>query len=56
VLTQQQLGPRCNLIVIAAPADDAYYAHLGGYERHPRCWVLAPARRIGDMEKPSAGT
>ncbi len=48
VLTQQQLGPRCSLIVIAAPAADDYYAQLGGYARHPRCWVLAPGRRIGD--------
>jgi len=47
-LTQQQLGPRCSLIVIAAPAADDYDARLGGYERHPRCWVLARERRIGE--------
>jgi GNAT superfamily N-acetyltransferase len=48
VMTQEQLGPRCHLIVIAAPAADDYYARLGGYVRNPRCWVLAPDRRIGD--------
>ena len=48
ILTQQQLGPRCSLIVIAAPAADDYYAQLGGYVHHPRCWVLARDRRIGD--------
>jgi len=47
-LTQQQLGPRCHLIVIAAPAADDYYAGLGGYERNPRCWVLARDHRIGE--------
>jgi len=49
-LTQAQLGPRCNLIIIAAPAADDYYAQLGGYERNPRCWVLTRERRIGDTE------
>lgn len=38
---QQQLGPRCKLILIAAPAADSYYAHLG-LSRNPRCWVLEP--------------
>lgn len=38
-LTQQQLGPRCKLILIAAPAANEYYEHLG-YTHNPRCWVL----------------
>jgi GNAT superfamily N-acetyltransferase len=50
-MTQEQLGPRCHLIVIAAPTADAYYAQLGGYEHNPRCWVLARDRRIGDEQK-----
>jgi len=49
-LTQEQLGPRCHLIVIAAPAAADYYAQLGGYEHNPRCWVLARERRIGDRQ------
>jgi len=38
-LTQQQLGPRCKLILIAAPAANDYYQHIG-FERNERCWVL----------------
>lgn len=39
ILTQQQLGPRCKLILIAAPAANDYYGHLG-FTHNPRCWVL----------------
>ena len=39
VLTQQQLGPRCKLILIAAPAANEYYGHIG-YSNNLRCWVL----------------
>ncbi|TVR06453.1 MAG: GNAT family N-acetyltransferase [Spirochaetaceae bacterium] len=38
-ITQEQLGPRCKLILIAAPAADTYYENLG-FARNPRCWVL----------------
>ncbi|HEB66575.1 MAG TPA: GNAT family N-acetyltransferase [Gammaproteobacteria bacterium] len=44
--TLAQLGPECSLILVAAPAANGYYAHLG-YENHPRCWVLAPGRPLG---------
>lgn len=37
--TQIRLGPHCKLIVVAAPAADGYYGHIG-YTRNPRCWVL----------------
>lgn len=39
ILTQEQLGPRCSLILLAAPAANGYYGHVG-YTHHPRCWVL----------------
>lgn len=39
-ITQRQLGPRCKLILIAAPDANAYYEHIG-YTHNPRCWVLA---------------
>ena len=39
ILTQEQLGPRCKLILIAAPAANAYYEHIG-FSNNPRCWVL----------------
>lgn len=44
-LTQEQLGPRCTVILLAAPMADDYYAHIG-YARHQRCWVLARDRII----------
>jgi ribosomal protein S18 acetylase RimI-like enzyme len=46
ILTQQQLGPKCSLILIAAPAANAYYEHLG-YTNNPRCWVLERESSIG---------
>jgi predicted N-acetyltransferase YhbS len=39
IITQQQLGPRCKLILVAAPASNTYYEHIG-YTNNPRCWVL----------------
>lgn len=39
--TCQQLGPRCKLILLAAPAANDYYHHLG-FSQHERCWVLEP--------------
>lgn len=39
ILTQEKLGPKCNLILIAAPAANEYYEHIG-FKHNPRCWVL----------------
>ena len=44
-LTQSQLGPRCKLILIAAPDANSYYEHIG-YRNNPRCWVLQPQDKI----------
>ncbi|MEJ2479823.1 MAG: GNAT family N-acetyltransferase [Acidihalobacter sp.] len=44
-LTQEALGPNCKLILLAAPAANAYYEHIG-YEHNPRCWVLDRAHAI----------
>lgn len=38
-LSQAQLGPKCKLILIAAPAANDYYLHIG-FSNNPRCWVL----------------
>ena len=38
-LTQQELGPNCKLILVAAPAANPYYERLG-FTSNPRCWVL----------------
>ncbi|SDZ85060.1 GNAT family N-acetyltransferase [Microbulbifer marinus] len=40
-LTQRQLGSRCKLILLAAPAANDYYPRLG-YSSNPRCWILEP--------------
>ena len=39
IITQNQLGPRCKLILLAAPAANEYYEHIG-FTNNPRCWVL----------------
>ena len=44
-LTQAQLGPRCTLILLAAPAANCYYEHIG-FSHQPRCWVLERQSRI----------
>jgi GNAT superfamily N-acetyltransferase len=46
ILTQKQLGHRCKLILIAAPAANSYYEHIG-YSNNQRCWVLDRESRIG---------
>jgi len=38
-ITQEQLGTQCKLILIAAPAADSYYEHIG-FANNSRCWVL----------------
>ena len=39
IVTQEQLGPKCGLILIAAPASNSYYEHIG-FTNNQRCWVL----------------
>lgn len=46
-LTQDQLGPPCKLILIAAPAAHSYYGKIG-YTLNDRCWVLSPGVAIGN--------
>lgn len=36
--TETMLGPKCKLILLAAPAAHAYY-QKAGFTAHPRCWV-----------------
>ncbi|MBW8191175.1 GNAT family N-acetyltransferase [Neiella marina] len=45
VLTQQQLGENCKLILLAAPGLDDYYASIG-YQKHDNCWVLPRAESL----------
>jgi len=44
-ITQDQLGPHCKLILIAAPAANAYYEHIG-FSNNERCWVLSRDEKI----------
>lgn len=46
VLTQENLGPRCKLILIAAPAANLYYEHIG-FTNNERCWILEREQNIG---------
>jgi len=38
-ITQEQLGSQCKLILVAAPAANSYYEHIG-FTSNQRCWVL----------------
>lgn len=44
-ITQKQLAPKCKLILIAAPAANSYYEHIG-FVNNKRCWVLEGNQRI----------
>jgi ribosomal protein S18 acetylase RimI-like enzyme len=44
-LTQQQLGPRCKIILLAAPAANDYYPRIG-FEHTPRAWLLDRDQRV----------
>jgi len=38
-LTRERLGPKCKIILLAAPAAKEYYRKVG-YIKHEACWVL----------------
>jgi len=44
-ITQEILGPLCNLILLAAPAAKDYYQHVG-FENNPRCWIAGREKTI----------
>ena len=46
-LTQMQLGSRCKVVLLAAPAASSYYGQLG-YTHNERCWLLEPGVTIGN--------
>ena len=43
--TQAQLGPKCKIILLAAPAAADYYGHIG-FTHHPRCWLLDREKQL----------
>ncbi len=44
-LTQEQLGPKCTLILLSAPGASEYYPKVG-FSHYPRCWVLERDSRV----------
>ncbi len=44
--TQKQLGPRCKIRLIAAPAAVDYYAKVG-FVRNEQCWELPRDKKAG---------
>lgn len=51
-LTQQQLGPRCTLMLLAAPAAVDYYPHIG-FTQHSSAWILRRDERVLGAEEAS---
>jgi predicted N-acetyltransferase YhbS len=41
----QKAVPEARLILLAAPAAESYYPHIG-FERHPQAWTLAPGASL----------
>ncbi len=44
-LTRTRLGPRANLILLAAPKAQQYYPRIG-FEQHPSAWILPPGKKL----------
>ena len=44
-LTKAQLGKRCTLLLLSAPAAVAYYPHIA-FEHHPQSWILKPGTTV----------
>jgi GNAT superfamily N-acetyltransferase len=45
--TQSELGPNATLILLAAPAAEDYYPHIG-MTQHPSAWILRPGDQLRD--------
>jgi ribosomal protein S18 acetylase RimI-like enzyme len=43
--TQAALGPAARIILLAAPAAEAYYPRIG-FEPHRSAWMLAPGGQV----------
>jgi GNAT superfamily N-acetyltransferase len=42
---QELGGPQSKLLLLAAPAAEKYYPHVG-FTHHPRAWILEPDQQI----------
>jgi len=43
--TQDELGPRCRIILLSAPAAVGFYSRIG-MEKHPEAWMLPGEKRL----------
>jgi len=44
-LTQKHGGPKTNLLLLAAPAAEKYYSHIG-FAHVPQAWLLKPGEQV----------
>jgi ribosomal protein S18 acetylase RimI-like enzyme len=44
-LTQKYSGPKTSILLLAAPAAETYYPHVG-FEHASQAWLLKPGERI----------
>jgi predicted N-acetyltransferase YhbS len=45
--TRQRLGPQTMLVLLAAPAAEAYYRRIG-FSQHPSAWILPADDTLAD--------
>ena len=45
--TQSAAGPNALLVLLAAPAAEQYYPHIG-FKHHPQAWTLKPGEPVID--------
>jgi len=45
--TQSAAGPNALLVLLAAPAAEQYYPHIG-FTHHPQAWTLKPGEMVID--------
>ncbi|MGB7623395.1 MAG: GNAT family N-acetyltransferase [Terriglobia bacterium] len=43
--TQKEAGPQATMVLLAAPAAEEYYPHIG-FTHHPQAWWLKPGETI----------
>ncbi len=41
--TRAALGPKATIVLLAAPAAEAYYPRIG-FSHHPQAWILRPGQ------------
>ena len=44
-LTKSKLGPKANLILLAAPKAQQYYPKIG-FDAHPSAWILPAGKQL----------